>query len=719
MAPVTISRDGPATFVTGRPPAPGMGTAILIAEWLLLLICIGYVGMRIVPRAWHHLNTDFPNYYVTATLLRDGQSASRAYEWVWLQRQKDHLGIHRTEQPLVGFIPHTPFSALLVWPTTYWSPLTAKHIWIVFNLLLLAVTLFLLQSLVHLPWRRLALLFVTSYPLLRNFEYGQYYLVILLLLTLGLWLYVRHKSFASGAVVGVACALKVFPVLFALYFLRKRDLTAAAGLAMGAVLSTAAAIATFGIGMHRIYLTQILPWALRGEAMDPYNAASNSLSALLHKLFIFEPQWNPAPLLHIPAAYAVVQPILQMLVLAPAIYLSLPRNNDPQRLQIEWSAYIVALLAISTLPASYHFALLILPVAIVVAVLLRENRTLHVGLLLIGYIGVCYPAWPRLELHGLWALLSVPRLYFMLLLCALFYVPLARCGAAAEDTRQDRTAWTILLTALLVVQSFTLLRHQRGAYNYAGRILTSSDVLMAAHPISDGIHLYFTAMLWNRYETRENGLDTLPRSIKDGDQFSQAAIPGSIWVEESGETERITSTGPGQMEIKNAEEPLLSPDGAWLAYLRTTRRGSSRLWMHNLHRPFAKDYPVTPEQFDVEEATFVTDKTFVFSATDRLAHSALYLISESGAVTPLLFGEARYPAASPDGRWLAYSHLEHGGSWNLWLRDMATGATKRLTSADCNDVSPSWEIDSKTLLYASDCGRALGFTALYRRPVLP
>ena len=80
---------------------------------------------------------------------------------------------------------------------------------------------------------------------------------------------------------------------------------------------------------------------------------------------------------------------------------------------------------------------------------------------------------------------------------------------------------------------------------------------------------------------------------------------------------------------------------------------------------------------------------------------------------------SRYPSVSPDGRWLAYSR-QSGGVWILWLRDLRSEQDMRVTSADCNDIFPSWEADSKTLVFASDCERAaLGLTALYRVRVLP
>ena len=66
--------------------------------------------------------------------------------------------------------------------------------------------------------------------------------------------------------------------------------------------------------------------------------------------------------------------------------------------------------------------------------------------------------------------------------------------------------------------------------------------------------------------------------------------------------------------------------------------------------------------------------------------------------------------------WLAYSKFQDG-NWNLWLRDLISGQTTRLTNAACNAVEPAWASDSKTVVYASDCGRALWFTALCRRHI--
>jgi len=50
---------------------------------------------------------------------------------------------------------------------------------------------------------------------------------------------------------------------------------------------------------------------------------------------------------------------------------------------------------------------------------------------------------------------------------------------------------------------------------------------------------------------------------------------------------------------------------------------------------------------------------------------------------------------------MAYSRLDRG-IWNLWLRDQTTGLTRRVADVPCNQIQPSWESDSRTLLYDTD-----------------
>ncbi len=73
---------------------------------------------------WRRLNTDFPNYYLGAKLLREGNPLARLYDWVWFQRQKDHAGF---DQSLVGYGVLTPLSGLPLAPLVSLPILVAKR----------------------------------------------------------------------------------------------------------------------------------------------------------------------------------------------------------------------------------------------------------------------------------------------------------------------------------------------------------------------------------------------------------------------------------------------------------------------------------------------------------------------------------------------------------------------------------------------------------------
>lgn len=78
--------------------------------------------------------------------------------------------------------------------------------------------------------------------------------------------------------------------------------------------------------------------------------------------------------------------------------------------------------------------------------------------------------------------------------------------------------------------------------------------------------------------------------------------------------------------------------------------------------------------------------------------------------------ESTEATTSPDGKWIAYTADSHG--WEqVWIRPATGGSDTRLTGGNCSSTSPAWEPDSKAIIFASDCDRALGLPALYRAVV--
>jgi hypothetical protein len=88
----------------------------------------------------------------------------------------------------------------------------------------------------------------------------------------------------------------------------------------------------------------------------------------------------------------------------------------------------------------------------------------------------------------------------------------------------------------------------------------------------------------------------------------------------------------------------------------------------------------------------------------------------TGKATPL---EMPVPAdlpdavTSPDGKWVAFTAMNNG-PMQVWVRELSSGQERQLTRGNCNSSSPAWELDSKGIVFASDCGRAFGLPSLYR-----
>lgn len=683
-----------------------------LGEWLLLVLLSLYVGVRILPRAWHTLNTDFPNYYLTARLVRERYDTSRIYEWIWIARQKDHRDI---DQRVVGMVPITPFSTLIVYPVTSMSALSAKHCWILINLGLLFGTLCFLHNLTQLPWRRVLLVAGLSFPLYANFLLGQYYVLLLFLLVLACWLYLCKRSFLAGVVVGLAAGLKIFPVIYLVYFLRKRDARALAGGMAGCLSTAIVSVAVFGWTLHRTYLAQVLPAALRGEGLDPYNLIAASLSSLLHRLFIYEPQLNQHPAIDAPWLFAIFHPLLQMVILAPALLLSAPEDTCPRRLRLEWAAILLASLAISTSPASYLFTLLILPACFLLDALQEDKHHFWSLVLLAIYVAAGFVRGTNRAGQGWSVVMAVPRLWLLLLFCVFGYVLLAKQGLQ-KKFKVDRPAWTVALLVVVVLGIAANLRHQRRLYaDYQWRVSTSPDVFMSVHPAVQKDTIVFVALLRDGYHlAREIANKPQFSAASSSDYLSVTAAGDEVWAERAGHESTIVSTRQGSVDAAEAESPIASPDGRWLAYLRS-ENGQASIWLRVLDRPDILERRLTPPGLNVLEMSFRPDGDLIFAANSG-GHPSLFAVHQTGGIQPLNIDEARYPAVSPDGRWLAYSRLQ-GGNWNLWLRDLKSDQTRRLTDAACNFIDPTFTPDSGSLIYASDCGRGLWFTALSKRPM--
>jgi Tol biopolymer transport system component len=720
--------------------APRRAGATIAIEYVVLLTLAGVFLWRAFLPAWKTLNTDFPDYYLAARLYRQGYPLEQIYDWTWVQRQKDHAGIQR---PIVTFTLLTPFSLLPVLPFSSLPPLRAKRCWLLVNLALLAVTGYLLNCMSALGPRRVAILvFLAMVPLRTNFMFGQEYVLLLFLLTLAAWFYFRNRALASGVILAVASALKIYPGIFLIFFARKKQWRAALGLLAATSMFWLLSIALFGFETIRVYLMEVLPWPLRGEGQDPYNSTWNSFTALLHRLLIAEPELNPHPIIHFPAGYAILQPVCQGLIFVPFLWLLGSARAEPGREKLHWGGFVAMLLILSTNPASYDFNALILAAVLAVSYLMQAGRRKEAGALVILYALVCFPTyrWAPSSAAGWQTILTFPRLWAMTGLWICIMVVSARSAPRRVIPwlkSRDAAVFSSLWLLLVALGATTNLLQLRGEFkSYANRLQPAPESLLATEPATAGDKVLFTAMTDEGYDTADLAGDSLTHLAFGSDSFHPSTAPGSAsaWVEVASTQSRIVrfslassiATTPADVvvEAENAEKPSISLDGKWLAFIRESK-GRGVLWVKELYSAGTgsgsdrTERPLTSAGLDVLDVAFDAADHIIFSAR-RGGEPALF---STGAGLGVVIPQSpprprRFPAASPDGRWLAFSQRE-GGNWQLWVRDLKTGGERRLTDSGCNSIAPAWYADSRHLIYATDCARGYGLTALCRIQAIP
>jgi hypothetical protein len=704
-------------------------------EWALLALAMGLFVWRGLLPAWRHLLSDFPNYYLAGRLFRDGLPLDRLYDWEWLQRQKDHVGL---DQPLVGFVPLTMFSALLTAPLTSLPVLAAKHVWLVFNLMLLPAIGSLLRAITGQPFRRVALIgFLAVVPLRTNFQFGQQHLFVLFLLAVATWCYFRERDVSAGAMLAIAAAVKLYPAAFVLLLVRKRRWRALASMAVVGLAIGAAGIALFGIEPWDVFAREIVPRAvLRAEVTDPYDTHMSSLAGMLRRLLIFEPELNPHPLAHAPAVFAVLQPLLAAGIVATGLWMLTPGRASPERERLDWAATLAFILLLSTGTPTYHLCALILAAVLAVDCLLRMRWLTAARALLVAFTVLCLVTQELIpEAPAGWRILTAyPRVYALGAFWLVMVAAQRRLGgpAAGPIDRRRAARFAAVLAALVVVSSASWLRHFDGQFAHYPRLLPRQAAAWPAHhAIAVGEQVFFVRMDPNGY-VLDRAPAPLPTVQPQGtDLFHPTVTPDRSdgWVEvASARGSRVVRFSPDAAELsiaglatelEDGGTPAVSVDGSRLGFIRM-HRGRGQLWV--LDRATGLEHPVTSADWDVIDFGFFPDHRMVFAGRRDTA-PGLFVVGADATKpvepVPLVAGRpVRNPAVSPDGRWLAYTEREHG-NWQLRLASLDGGERRRLTTADCNNIGPAWRPDSRRLVYATDCARGVGLTTLAELQAVP
>jgi Glycosyltransferase family 87 len=629
-------------------------------------------------QGWMRVETDFPNYYTGAAAARAGLPLKNFYDWTWFQREMNYTG---TERQLGAYTPQSPLALLPFLPVARLGPQRAKQVWLSLNAVLLACTIVLLARVSELAYRWVFSIFLACYGSLHsNFLLGQYYVFLAFLLALSAFLFFRGREGWAGSSLGILFALKLYSGPFLLFFLIKRRWRAAASFIGVAVIGATVSIAMFGWSANSYYVQSVLPSLASGMLIDPYNAGLGSMTALLRRTFVAEPELNPQPMIPSHAAFVFCQSLFFWGLLAIAVLVL----SRPERLiKREFAWLTITLLLMAPVNATYVFVLLAIPAAMLMPECGVGGRMLWLGGLAIAGAPLprdMLPLFPRLFV--LWAL----------------YLWVGWPILAGLRRQASVTIGAVAFAA-------TLLALRPAAREPFERLIQPNHSLAVMEPA-----ICKNGPIYHGFGDGRYVLRTASRDYSfDGHAFHAAALPAGgpvlfeLVAQGHSRIMKLDLNSGSAVELVGTaldpQQPAISTDGMRAAFV-----SGGTLWISD-------SLGVRPLGIEGTDPSFSTDGSRLLFAHEGRLFS---LLLDSRRVEPLVTEgrDLRHPVMSRDGSRLAFSG-EHGGR-QIWWRNLPDGKLVQLTSTRCNHDWPVWEADSRHLMFTSDCGRGLGLPALYR-----
>ncbi len=388
---------------------------------LLILLAAFVIYWGIIP-AFTVIDSDFPNYYTAGRIASQGTNIEKLYDDAWFQEQIHANGL--TQQG--KFSPFPPPTALLFMPLAPFSPLAALRIFTVINILALLAAIVLLAQSCPLRFKESALLVLLSGVGLANcFRLGQLYILVSCSIILGYYLFKRKQMLLAGVAFGLTVPVKYYPVIFVLYFAWMKEWKVVLGSLIAIFSLSLLSVAILGREVHEIFLQAIPGGHLQGtlSMQNPFSASFQSFESLLKRLFVFDADYNPAPLVNSTGIYLTLKVLIVLALVGITLFLCRQlqhlNNTDCNKAVIGLIGILGLLIAPAT--GTYHFVLFWLPIGLLLTSLSawQEHRTFRVVMCVYGLIGfIPYSVFRQCDGRGILSVFAYPRLFFVLLLFA-------------------------------------------------------------------------------------------------------------------------------------------------------------------------------------------------------------------------------------------------------------------------------------------------------------
>lgn len=359
----------------------------------LIIILAGFYILNNIVSVYPNLHgNDFAHLYLGSYLAKQGRNFYSPEELLTTAKA---LGI----QHLNPFV-YPPVVALFFIPLSLFSYLDAQLVWFVLNQFFL-ISAFILLILCFNAENRLihigsALILSFSFtPLYRTLTAGQLNLLILFLICLIWFLFIKKFPFGAGIALAIATLLKLFPGLLILFFLWKKEYRVVIGAIATIAIIVLISSAIQGVQPYQDYGTLLTQMSYGQSTWSEYQQrfdvepANQSFHALVLRLFSINPVTSP--ILAAPLLAKILSVLFSIVIVILSFYFTYlkkaDKKNDTLQLQLEYSFFLLTSLLIPSLLWDHYLVYFFLILLCLVDYWMNMNR---INLKSVVYIAFLY-----------------------------------------------------------------------------------------------------------------------------------------------------------------------------------------------------------------------------------------------------------------------------------------------------------------------------------------
>lgn len=362
---------------------------------------------------------DFANSYFPAHITNNSDTPEEILFDIYnYNRYIWNLGY---EDVLADFYLNSPFNATFFYPfLSVENAFSAKIIFNFLSILLFVVALYILFGKFgkKVKWLFVLIPIICFVPLRNHILFGQSYFLVFALVVFSYALIEKQKKIIGSGLLTVVALLKIFPVLYGLPLLFKKDwkiIISAVGITI--VLLVLSILLT-GTTIWETYLFEIIPNAIKNKSTVNFQYNGQSMDVFLKTLFVKDSYYNPDAIFDNEQLFYILKWLFKSLIIGTAISISIAKKNKYFALLSIW---VVTLFLIQSRTATYAQVLWLIPLFYVMSLSISKRK--QITLLMVLFL-VCNI--PVSSLGSLPLVFKFSRLWLSLILASLFFTSLVK-----------------------------------------------------------------------------------------------------------------------------------------------------------------------------------------------------------------------------------------------------------------------------------------------------